>query len=239
MNKKQTLSIIIPVFNEERTITSVIKSVSILDLPNWQKEIIIIDDGSTDTTVQKIKRAISSQKNVRLLLQVNNQGKGAAVIRGMKEAKGDYIIIQDADLEYQPEQIPLLLLPVEQQKAEVVYGTRLKRFPNLHRDERTPLFLLHYLGNRALSLLLSLLYGQWLTDIETGYKLIPARAIRDLSLTARGFEFEPEITVQLIKRGYIIYEVPIQTNPRGYDKGKKLQTIPDGIKAFKTILKYR
>lgn len=237
--RKAKLSIIIPVFNEESTIRSVVESVNTVVLPYWAKEVIIIDDGSTDNTAETVKSLLLKHKNARLIRLEKNSGKGTAVIRGIKAAKGEYILIQDADLEYNPRQIPLLLLPIQQNKAHVVYGTRLRRLPNLKRDENTPRFLIHYLGNRLLSFLVSALYGQWLTDIETGYKVFPKNSVKRLRLTSRGFEFEPEITVQLMKHGYRIHEVPIKTTPRGYDKGKKLRTIPDGIKALMTILKMR
>lgn len=235
--KKRTLTIIIPVFNEEDTVQRVLHVVNRVHLASWQKEIIIINDGSTDRTAQIIKELLPKLKNVHLITLDKNQGKGSAVIRGLREANGDYVLIQDADLEYDPSQIPLLLLPIQEKRAEVVFGTRLKRLPNLRRDERTFRFLAHYLGNRALSFLLSILYKQWITDIETGYKVFPKKAISGLSLSARGFEFEPEITIQLIKRGYKIYEIPIRTLPRGYDQGKKLRTVPDGFKALTMIFR--
>jgi dolichol-phosphate mannosyltransferase len=231
------LTILIPVYNEEETIAKVLKKVATIDTSPWVKEIIVIDDGSTDTTVRRIT-ALKPDSMITLLRHKTNQGKGAAVRTGIKKARGDYILIQDADLEYDPHDIPALLRPIIEKRAEVVYGTRLKRLPNLLRDERTPRFLLHYLGNRALSFLTGVLYNHSLTDLETGYKVFPKRAVSDMELVARRFEFEPEITIKLIKKGYTIHEVPIRTNPRGYDKGKKLRTIPDGILAVKTIFRY-
>lgn len=231
------LSIIIPVFNEEETITEVVTAVDQVTLPGWKKEIIVIDDGSLDGTQKKVsqlKRTIP----VKLIVHPTNKGKGQAVQSGMKQASGEYILIQDADLEYSPSDIPRLLKPVEEGMSQVVYGTRLKRRPNLTRDERTLRFFFHYVGNRSLSFLLSLLYGHSLTDIETGYKLFPKDAVNNMKLISKGFEFEPEITIKLLKSGFSIQEVPIRTNPRGYDKGKKLQTIPDGIKALRMILQH-
>lgn len=246
------LSIIIPVFNEERTIVQVIKNVVAVEIPDVEKEIIVVDDGSTDATASVISRLrqdfllrqgfggqVGGQANVKIVKHEKNRGKGTAVRTGISNATGDYIIIQDADLEYNPKDIKRLIAPIKDGRARVVYGTRLKRLPNLKRDERTPRFLLHYLGNRFLSFLTSILYGQWLTDMETGYKIFPKKAILNMKLHARSFDFEPEITVKLLKRGYRLLEVPITTNPRGYQEGKKLNTFKDGFIAFWTLFKYR
>ncbi|MEX2012940.1 MAG: glycosyltransferase family 2 protein [Candidatus Levyibacteriota bacterium] len=231
------LSIIIPVFNEEKTINKVLERVSALKIPAVDIQIIVVDDGSTDGTVEKIKQA--KNKKVKFLAHEKNAGKGAAVRTGIENAAGDYIVIQDADLEYNPQDLKVLVDEVVSKRAEVVYGTRLKRMPNLSRDERTPQFLLHYLGNRSLSFLTSILYGQWITDMETGYKLFPKNAMKKIRLNARGFELEPEITAKILKNGYKIKEVSITTNPRGYDEGKKLNTVRDGAKALLTLIKYR
>jgi len=169
----------------------------------------------------------------------SNQGKGAAVITGISHAKGDYAVIQDADLEYNPEDIKRLLKAVQKEAIDVVYGTRLKRLPHFSKEERTGRFLMHYLGNKFLSLITSTLYGQWITDMETCYKLFPTKIAKKLTLRARGFEFEPEITAKLIKAGLKIHEVPISTKPRGYSEGKKLDTFRDGRKALATLIKYR
>ena len=129
--------------------------------------------------------------------------------------------------------------PILNGTSKVVYGTRLNRLPSFSREERTPQFLLHYLGNKFLSLLTSILYGQWITDMETCYKLFPRKAVENMKLNARGFEFEPEITAKLLKKGYKILEIPISTKPRGYDEGKKLNTFRDGTIALWSLLKYR
>jgi dolichol-phosphate mannosyltransferase len=232
------LSIIVPVFNEEKTVGTVLKRVGDFQLKGVTKEIIVVDDGSTDKTVSEIKKS-NPNKHIKFIQHSNNQGKGRAVKTGVGAATGDYIIIQDADLEYNPKDIPRLLTPILEKKAKVVYGTRLNRMPNLTRDERTFQFLVHYFGNRFLSLLTSVLYGQWLTDMETCYKLFPRTALNNIKLNSRGFEFEPEITAKLLKNGYRILEVPISTNPRGYNEGKKLNTIRDGTIALITLFKYR
>ena len=233
------LSIIIPVFNEGKTVGKILKKVQDLKIANVEKEIIIVDDGSTDATQSEISNLKSQISNLKIFHHKINLGKGAAVSTGIKNSKGDYIIIQDADLEYDPSQIRDLVKPIQEGRAEVVYGTRLNRLPNLARDEKTPLFLIHYFGNRFLSLITSILYGQWITDMETCYKLFPKDALNGIKLNARGFDFEPEITAKLLKKGYKILEIPITTKPRGYDEGKKLNAIKDGSIALWTLLKNR
>lgn len=232
------LSIVIPVFNERKTISEIIKRVKNARIRGFEKEVIVVDDGSSDGTQDKIRKSIKGS-GIKYLQHEKNQGKGAAVRTGISKAKGDYIIIQDADLEYNPNDIEKLTNHIVQKSAKVVYGTRLNRLPNLKRDERTFRFLIHYLGNRLLSLLTSILYGQWITDMETCYKLFPRSALSGIRLNSRSFDFEPEITAKLMKRGYKILEVPISTNPRGYEEGKKLNTIRDGTIALYTLLKYR
>jgi len=233
------LSIIIPVFNEEKTIARAIEEVKELSIEGIEKEVIVVDDGSTDGTASEISKLKSSSANIKCIRHNKNQGKGAAISTGIKNASGDYVIIQDADLEYHPTEIKKLIAPIIEKKAEVVYGTRLNRLPNFSKDEKKPLFLIHYLGNRCLSLLTSILYGQWVTDMETCYKLFPKNALNKIVLRARRFDFEPEITSKLLKKGYKILEIPITTNPRGYAQGKKLHTIRDGTIALWTLLKYR
>lgn len=229
------LSIIVPVYNEEKTILPILEKLKELSIPQVAKEIIIVDDGSTDLTRKKLKTV----KDVKIILHDKNMGKGAAVKTGINNASGDFVIIQDADLEYDPNYIKILMEPVKRGEAKVVYGTRLKRLPHLKQEERTLQFLIHYLGNRFLSLVVSILYGQWITDMETCYKLFPKNALDKIKLNARGFEFEPEITAKLSKAGYKIKEIPITANPRGYDEGKKLNTLRDGSKAFWYTIKYR
>jgi dolichol-phosphate mannosyltransferase len=237
------LSIVVPVFNEERTISQALKLLNDIKINGVEKEIIVVNDGSTDATASAISNfnppaggPISSFKTVR---HKTNQGKGAAVRTGIKNASGDYVIIQDADLEYNPKEIESLVEPIKSSQDVIVYGTRLRRLPRFSRDERTPQFLLHYIGNIFLSLLTSVLYGQWITDMETCYKLFPKQALNNIDLKAKGFEFEPEITAKFLKKKYKILEIPISTNPRGYEQGKKLNTFRDGFKALWTLLKYR
>ena len=258
------LSIIIPVFNEEKTISEILKRVSEIKIFGVEIQIIVVNDGSTDATASAIKssplrasfadlRSAEGFGKARAATKVGqgfagqakfvehkfNQGKGAAVRTGIRNATGDYIIIQDADLEYNPKDIEKLIRPILDGKSKIVYGTRLNRFPSFSKEERTPQFLLHYIGNKLLSLITSLLYGQWITDMETCYKLFPKKAAEDMRLNAKRFDFEPEITAKLLKRGYKILEIPITTKPRGYDEGKKLNTFKDGTTALFTLLKCR
>lgn len=235
------LSIVVPVFNEEKTILSVLEALDVLAVPKAEKEIIVVDDGSSDATATKIGSYLKAHKKAPFVFiqHKKNIGKGAAVKTGIDTATGDYIVIQDADLEYNPKDIIKLFTKVAKDGVKVVYGTRLKRLPHFSREERTSRFLMHYLGNKFLSLITSVLYGQWITDMETCYKLFPRDVAQKLVLHARGFEFEPEITAKLLKAGMKIYEVPITTTPRGYSEGKKLDTVKDGQKALWTLFKYR
>lgn len=230
------LTIIIPVYNEDKTISKVLGNVDKVKISGVEKEIIVVDDGSSDNSKQSIQN--SKIKNLKKIFHQKNMGKGAAIKSGISLATGDYIIIQDADLEYDPSDIPILFSHLEGKKI-AVYGTRLARLPHLKNEERKLQFLIHYFGNRFLSLLTSILYGQWLTDMETCYKLFPRSVVKGVSLRSRRFDFEPEITAKLLKRGLRIKEIPIKTNPRGYDEGKKLNTVKDGIIALLTLIKYR
>lgn len=233
------LSIIIPVYNEEKTIEKILKRVDEVSLPGIKKEIVVVDDASSDSTSEKLKKILLNKKNISLFNHKSNMGKGAAIKTGLKKATGDYVVIQDADLEYDPQDLRKLLDPIKKNEAEVVYGTRLRRLPNFQKEERTIRFILHYFGNRFLSLVTSVLYGQWITDMETCYKVFPKSALRKFALSSRGFSFEPEITAKLLKNNYKIIEIPISTNPRGYDEGKKLHTFSEGFIALWTLLKLR
>lgn len=229
------ISIIIPAFNEERTIKTVISKVKHLKLSgDLKKEIIVINDASTDKTGEILKKI----KGIRVYNHLKNSGKGAAVSNGFNKSKGEIFLIQDADLEYDPRYIPKLLDPIVKGKTEVVYGTRLKDYPlRLTGAKRTPL-LMHYLGNKFLSLITTLLYGVVVSDMETGYKVFRKDVIRGVDFKSKRFDFEPEFTSKILKKGYKILEIPIIAKPRGYDEGKKI-TWKDGIAALKTLLKYR
>lgn len=239
------LSIIIPVYNEEKTIAEIIKKVASVKVQNVDKEIIVVDDGSSDATASQVQSskfpaspAGGKVQSFKYIRHKANQGKGAAVRTGIKNAAGDYILIQDADLEYDPKYIPMLVGSIKN-GVTVVYGTRIKRAPHLSKEEKRVRFLLHYFGNRFLSFLTSILYGQWITDMETGYKLFPRKFVKNLKLNSRSFDFEPEITAKLLKSGNKILEIPITANPRGYEEGKKLDTFRDGFIALWTLIKYR
>jgi len=221
------LSIIIPVFNEQDTINEIIKRVKKVNLPKFTKEIIVVNDGSTDAT----KKKLTNIKAIKIINLSHNQGKGSAIRAGLKQAKGDYILIQDADLEYDPQDIPDLLEPVISNKAEVVYGSR---FLGPHKN----MLFWHLMGNRFLSFTTNILFNTTLSDMEVCYKLFPRKLVNSLNLTENRFGFEPEITAKILKKGIRIYEVPISYSGREFHQGKKI-TWKDGLEAFFLLLKYR
>lgn len=232
------LSIIIPAYNEEKTIKELLSRVENLDLDKIEKEVIIVDDGSKDKTLSIIKEFAKDKKNIHVFEHKKNRGKGAAVVTGMKSATGEIFIIQDADLEYNPQDIPRLILPIIQKKFRVVYGTRLRTKPVFFGKNRTPL-LVHFFGNKFLSLLTSILYGENISDMETCYKAFDKEVLKGVRLRSRSFDFEPEITAKILKKGIKIHEIDIKTKPRGFNDGKKLHTVRDGSIALWTLFKYR
>lgn len=222
------VSIIIPSFNEAKTLPKIVKKVLDLKLP-IKKELIIIDDGSTDETREVIKK-YSRHKNIKIILNPRNLGKGASIKKALKQAGGDIILIQDADLEYNPLEIPSLLKPFEKDDVKAVYGSRiLKKNPGSHWT--------FSLGGRLLTLITNILYGTGITDEATGYKLFRKEVINSLTLKSKGFEFCPEITAKVAKQGIKIFEVPISYNPRSVTE-KKIKW-QDGVLAIYYLVKYR
>ncbi|MFN2138120.1 MAG: glycosyltransferase family 2 protein [Candidatus Promineifilaceae bacterium] len=224
------LSVIMPVFNERETLVPAVKAVLAIDTVN---ELVIVDDGSTDGTRALYDEVTALDERVVVHLQKKNQGKGSAVRTGFEIAGGDILLIQDADLEYDPRDYPALVQPIEEGRAAVVYGSRFRGGPT------KTMFFWHMVGNKFLTLVTNVLYNTILSDMETCYKVFRADVIRDIPLRAKGFEFEPEITSKVLKRGHRIYEVPISYNGREFEEGKKLNPWREGPKAFYYLIKYR
>jgi len=226
-----SVSIVVPAYNEELTIGEVLRRVAGLGLAS---EILVVDDGSADGTVQLVRSLEGELNGLRLLPQDANRGKGAAVRAGIQASTGDIVVIQDADLEYDPADIPKLLRPLQEGVDDVVYGTRLRG----GGPQRAHLFW-HYVGNRALSLMTNVLYNTTLSDMEVGYKAFRGDLIRSLKLVSDDFRFEPEVTAKVLRTpGVRLYEVPISYYGRTYDEGKKI-TWRDGFKAVAALLRFR
>ena len=224
-----TLSVVVPVYNEVRTIAAIIERV--LQAPvDLAKEIIVVDDASTDGTRQLLQNMSSGE--IRLLFHDVNRGKGAAIRTGVAHATGDIVLIQDADLEYDPRDYPLLLEPILEDHADVVFGNR------FHGGPHRVLYFWHYAANRLLTLLTNLLTGLNVTDMEVGYKVFRRDVLRRLTLTSDRFGFEPEVTVKVAKLSCRVYEVPIRYYGRTYQEGKKI-TWRDGAAALFHLLRYR
>jgi glycosyltransferase involved in cell wall biosynthesis len=222
------LSVIVPVFNERSTVAEVIRRIRAVELP-VDVEVIVVDDGSSDGT-DKVLAAVGDS-TVRVINHPQNRGKGAAVRTGMGAIRGDLVLIQDADLEYDPADWPKLLDPILRGKAQVVYGSRFT-------GERKNMLPLHWIGNRFLSLITNVLYSSTLSDMETCYKLFDRRALDGVTIESDKFDFEPEITAKVMRRGYRIYEVPISYAGREVSEGKKI-TWRDGLGAVKALVKFR
>ncbi|MBI4359260.1 MAG: glycosyltransferase family 2 protein [Candidatus Nealsonbacteria bacterium] len=220
------LSIIIPVFNEEKTITQVLERVLNQEIGDWEKEIIVVDDDSSDGTARKLEPFFD---RVRVFKHAQNRGKGAALQTGLGAAGGEAIIVQDADLEYDPADWGTLLrILAENPELAAVYGSR-----ELSPERRG--YFPYVLGVRFLTFLINLFFGSRLTDAYTGYKLFRAEAIKSINLKSRGFEIEAEITVKLLKGGFQIKEAPIHYRPRSFTEGKKIHA-RDGLRGLLTIL---
>ena len=225
--KDPLLSVVMPAYNERDTIEEIIGRVLAVPL---RIELIVVDDGSTDGTRDILQR-LATEKPFKLILQPKNGGKGAALQRGFQDVSGDLVVIQDADLEYSPEELPDLIALICQGLADVVYGSR---FLGRHR-----VFLFtHYAGNRFLTLVTNVLYNTMLTDMETCYKVMRTEVLRSFTLESNGFGIEPELTAKIFKRHYRVYEIPITYDGRNYDEGKKI-TWRDGFVALWVLLKYR
>jgi glycosyltransferase involved in cell wall biosynthesis len=221
------LSVVMPVYNERTTIDEIVARVLAVPL---RVELIVVDDCSRDGTRERLQE-LQRTYGFTLLLQEHNQGKGAALRRGFSAVTGDIVVIQDADLEYSPEEFPQLVELIVEGRADVVYGSR---FLGRHR-----VFLFtHYLGNRMLTFLTNVLYNTMLTDMETCYKVMRREVLQAMDLESNGFGIEPEMTAKIFKRGYRVYEVPITYDGRGYDEGKKIGW-KDGVVALWILFKYR
>lgn len=225
---RKLLSIIIPAYNEEKTASDIVKKVLKRQTKGWRKEIIFIDDGSTDKTFEKVRKF---KKIIFIIRHTDNLGKGAAVRTGISKAHGDIILIQDADLEYSPADWAKLLKPFANNEVDAVYGSR-----NLRKGKRG--YLGFYLGGILLSKLTNLFYHGRLTDVCTGYKLFRANVLKSIKTENNGFEFDVEITVKLLQSGKKIVEVPISYNPRSFSLGKKTSFI-DGLKDIMLLTRYR
>lgn len=224
------LSVIIPCYNEVNTLETVLERVDAVGLAY---EIVIVDDGSTDGTRDILARLdAEGRSDLHIVYHDQNQGKGAALVTGFHKATGDVFLIQDADLEYDPREYPVLLKPIEEGVSKVVYGSRFLGGP------RKAMNFWNMIANKVLTLTTNILYNAILSDMETCYKVFRAEVVRDLTIHSHGFDFEPEITAKVLKKGNRIYEVPISYNGREWTEGKKIHWT-DGVIAMWTLLKYR
>lgn len=223
------LTVLIPVYNERNTIQEILRRVRAVDIGEITKEIVVVDDGSTDGTGDILK--LEEDSTTRVISHEANKGKGAAVRTGLEHVTGDFVIIQDGDLEYDPDDYRVMLAPLLKKKAEVVYGSR---FTGEHRD----MMFWHMVGNKLLSLVTNVLYNTTISDMETCYKIFWVPVLEGITIKSDKFNFEPEITAKLLKKNVRIYEVPISYAGREYSEGKKI-TWRDGFAALWALIKYR
>jgi glycosyltransferase involved in cell wall biosynthesis len=226
----RSLSVIVPVFNERNTVAEIVRRMRAVTLPaDLSLEVVVVDDGSSDGT-DKVLGALEDS-TVRVITHRSNSGKGAAIRTGLESVRGDLVLVQDADLEYDPDDWPRLLDPILKGKAQVVYGSRFT-------GERKNMFPSHWLGNRLLTLTTNVLYRSTLSDMETCYKLFDRRVLSGITIQSERFDFEPEITAKVLRRGYRIYEVPISYAGREISEGKKISW-RDGFGAIVALVRYR
>jgi len=221
------LSVIIPVYNEARTVDEILRRVTKVSLPHWTKQVIVVDDGSTDGTKKKLA---AWEKRVTVIYKKKNEGKGSAVSVGLRQATGDIILFQDADLEYDPKDYRGLLEPFTNKQIHVVYGSR---FLGPHLST----MFLYAQGNKFVTFVCNMLFNANITDMETGFKVFRKNVLAGMTIQSKRFDMEPEISAKVLKQGYQIYEVPISYFGRKFSEGKKL-TWRDGVVAFWTLIKY-
>lgn len=222
------VTVVIPTYNEVNTIREILHRV---EQQGIAEEILVVDDGSSDGT-REILESLNGSGPIRTIFHERNLGKGAAVRTGIQAARGDVIVIQDADLEYHPREIKSLLQPLEENLADVVFGSRFLGAP------RRPVMFWHMVANKILTLLTNILYNNILTDMETGYKVFRRSVVEEMKLRANRFDFEPEFTAKVLKRKVRVFEVPITFNPRDYSEGKKIG-LKDAFQAVWALIKYR
>ncbi len=233
MNKIKKISIIIPVYNEKDTILEILKRIESVRL-DLEKEIIVVDDCSTDGTVDILKKL--DQKQYKIILKEKNEGKGAAIKIGLKHARGDLVIFQDADLEYDPRDYSVLIQPIIEGKIEAVLGARIQPEHDIRKLNIS--YWLSRIGNKVITLTTNMLYGNNAREYESGYKAFTKHLLDTVAVNANGFDFDNELVCKILKRGYKIIDVPVQYSPRGYKEGKKIKW-HDGFSILFTIVKYR